>query len=159
VIAEYAANSGLSAPQKEYGYRNGQLLITASASATIHWLIADHLGTPRMVLDLSGSLSAVSRHDYMPFGEELYAGVGGRSSSNGYTNTDGARQKFTGYEADGETGLNFAQARYQSPMLGRFTSVDPLGRTPTLRILNHSTVTLMFKQSDERNRSQRHDDV
>jgi RHS repeat-associated protein len=37
------------------------------------------------------------------------------------------RQHFTGYEADGETGLNFAQARYQSPIQGRFTSVDPLG--------------------------------
>ena len=32
-----------------------------------------------------------------------------------------------GYEADGETGLNFAQARYQSSIQGRFTSVDPLG--------------------------------
>jgi len=36
------------------------------------------------------------------------------------------RQHFTGYEADGETGLNFAQARYHSPVQGRFTSVDPL---------------------------------
>jgi len=132
LIAEYAANSGLSAPQKEYGYRNGQLLITASGSANVHWLVTDQLGTPRMIVDLNGSLTGVSRHDYMPFGEELYAGVGGRSSSNGYTNTDGARQKFTGYEADSETGLNFAQARYQSPGLGRFTSVDPLGRSASI---------------------------
>ena len=33
---------------------------------------------------------------------------------------------LTGYEADAETGLNFAQARYQSSVQGRFTSADPL---------------------------------
>ena len=35
------------------------------------------------------------------------------------------RQKFTGYERDGETGLDFAQARYYSNTQARFTSVDP----------------------------------
>jgi len=40
--------------------------------------------------------------------------------------SDSVRQKFTGYENDAETGLNFAQARYQSPAQGRFTSADPL---------------------------------
>jgi RHS repeat-associated protein len=42
------------------------------------------------------------------------------------------RQHFTGYEADGETGLNYAQARYQSPAQGRFTSVDPLGASASI---------------------------
>jgi RHS repeat-associated protein len=36
------------------------------------------------------------------------------------------RQKFTGYERDSETGLDFAQARYHASIQGRFTSVDPL---------------------------------
>jgi RHS repeat-associated protein len=94
-----------------------------STSASVHWLVTDQLGTPRMILDQSGSLSGVSRHDYLPFGEELT--LNGRNSSNGYGG-DSTRQKFTGYEADGETGLNFAQARYQSTVQGRFTSVDPL---------------------------------
>lgn len=76
-----------------------------------------------MVLDQSGNLAGVSRHDYLPFGEELF--TSNRDGSNGYT-VDGTRQKFTGYEADDETGLNFAQARYQSNVQGRFTSVDPL---------------------------------
>jgi hypothetical protein len=40
----------------------------------IHWLVTDQLGTPRMVFDLSGSLANVSRHDYLPFGEELLVG-------------------------------------------------------------------------------------
>jgi len=73
----------------------------------------------------------VSRHDYPPFGEELYAGTGTRSAAWGYTG-DSTRQHFTGYEADAETGLNFAQARYQSPVQGRFTSVDPLGMSASV---------------------------
>jgi len=36
------------------------------------------------------------------------------------------RKKFTGYERDSETGLDFAEARYNSSTLGRFTSPDPL---------------------------------
>jgi len=75
-----------------------------------------------MIFDSSGSLANVSRHDYLPFGEELYAG--GRTSNNGYTNSDGSRQKFTGYESDSESQLNFAQARYQSAVQGRFSGVD-----------------------------------
>ncbi len=61
----------------------------------------------------------------LPFGEEVGAGVGGRTETQGYV-ADNVRQKFTGYERDGETGLDFAQARYYSNVQGRFTSVDPL---------------------------------
>src|SRR6266852_8929513 len=32
LLAEYAANTAAASPQKEYGYRNGQLLITADAA-------------------------------------------------------------------------------------------------------------------------------
>src|SRR6185295_13632407 len=79
----------------------------------------------------SGSLASIKRHDYLPFGEELSAGMGGRTTGQGYTG-DSVRQHFTAYEADGETGLNFAEARYQSPTQGRFTSVDPLGHSATV---------------------------
>jgi RHS repeat-associated protein len=36
------------------------------------------------------------------------------------------RQKFTSYERDNETDLDFAQARYYNYSHGRFTSIDPL---------------------------------
>jgi YD repeat-containing protein len=88
LLAEYPANGAVASPQKEYGYRNGQLLITASSSQR-QWLIADHLGTPRMVTDQTGSLANMKRHDYLPFGEELFAGVGGRSAGHGYTGGEG----------------------------------------------------------------------
>jgi RHS repeat-associated protein len=35
--------------------------------------------------------------------------------------------KFTGYERDSETGLDYAFARYYNQRLGRFMSADPLG--------------------------------
>jgi RHS repeat-associated protein len=38
---------------------------------------------------------------------------------------DTVRQKFTSYERDKETDLDFAQARMYSKNLGRFTTVDP----------------------------------
>ena len=95
------------------------------------WLVSDHLGTPRMIVNKSGTLASVKRHDYLPFGEELPAGTGGRTWGQGYSG-DSVRQHFTGYEADGETGLNFAEARYQSNLQGRFTSVDPFGASASI---------------------------
>jgi RHS repeat-associated protein len=92
----------------------------------VNWFVMDQLGTPRMVVDQTGTLSGVSRHDYLPFGEELYAGFGGRTTTQGYIQSDGARQHFTGYERDDETGLDYAQARYYASAQGRFTGVDPV---------------------------------
>jgi RHS repeat-associated protein len=88
------------------------------------WLVSDHLGTPRMVVDKSGSLAGIKRHDYLPFGEELFAGTGGRATAQGYV-VDSTRQKFTQKERDIETGLDYFGARYLSSTQGRFVSVDP----------------------------------
>jgi RHS repeat-associated protein len=78
-----------------------------------------------MVAGRSGALAGVRRHDYLPFGEELLAGAGGRNTQQGYSQADGVRQKFTGYERDAETDLDYAKARYYSNSQGRFMSVDP----------------------------------
>jgi RHS repeat-associated protein len=91
----------------------------------VRWLVPDHLGTPRIVLDQTGSLAGVTRHDYLPFGEELFADTGGRTPSMGYQG-DGIRQQFTSKERDFETGLDYSLARYYSLTQGRFTSLDPL---------------------------------
>jgi RHS repeat-associated protein len=87
------------------------------------WLVADQLGTPRMVFDETGSLASVKRHDYLPFGEELSVGLSGRTVAQGYSG-DGVRQQFTSKERDNETGLDYFVARYYSSTQGRFTSPD-----------------------------------
>jgi RHS repeat-associated protein len=98
-----------------------------SAAAKVNWLVTDHLGTPRMVVDKTGSTAGISRHDYLPFGEEIFAGTGGRTTGQGYTANDGVRQQFTLKERDTETALDYFGARYHSSTQGRFVSADPSG--------------------------------
>jgi RHS repeat-associated protein len=93
-----------------------------SAACTTCYLSADHLGSTRMVTDAQGQV--VSRHDYLPFGEEIPAGNGGRTAQWGAT--DGVTQKFTGQERDLETDVEFLHARYFSAAQQRFLSPDPM---------------------------------
>jgi RHS repeat-associated protein len=95
-----------------------------SSAATVQWLVADHLGTPRMILDEWGNLAAMKRHDYLPFGEELFAPTGGRTAAQGYAGGDGIRQQFTSKERDVEIGLDYFGARCYSSIQGRFASAD-----------------------------------
>jgi RHS repeat-associated protein len=63
----------------------------------------------------------------MPFGEDIFVGVGGRTAGQKYSSTtDDIQQKFTGYQKDNETNLDFAEARMYENRYGRFTAVDPL---------------------------------
>jgi RHS repeat-associated protein len=71
----------------------------------------------------------VSYHDYVPFGAEILAGLGGRSGL--YGSADGVNKKFTGQYRDTETqssamasGLDYFGARYFSAAMGRWTSPD-----------------------------------
>jgi RHS repeat-associated protein len=90
-----------------------------------------------MVFDKTGSLANVKRHDYLPFGEELSAGQGVRTTTLGYGAADGVRQKFTSQERDNETGLDYMHARYFASAQGRFTSADSVaGSTSNPQSLN-----------------------
>lgn len=89
----------------------------------ISYLTNDALGSPRVITNSYGDLKA--RRDFYPFGEEIGAGVGSRNTNQRYSATaDDTRVKFATYQRDIETGLDFAQSRYFSPKLGRFTSPD-----------------------------------
>lgn len=96
--------------------------IVETANAQVAYLTADHLGSPRINTDANGAV--ISRHDYHPFGEEI-DGTGGRTTGLNYGD-DAVRKQFTGYERDGETGLDFAEARNYSSAKGRFNVSDPL---------------------------------
>ena len=99
---------------------------TSVSGNGVQWLVTDHLGTPRMIFDQSGDLAKMKRHDYLPFGEELFVGTGGRTTAMGYSGGDKVRQQFTSKERDVETGLDYFGARYYASTQGRFTSADPL---------------------------------
>ena len=100
----------------------------------VSYLTADHLGSPRIITDEAGTV--VSRHDYMAFGDEVtqkLGNIGGRTSGQGYGEDDDVRKQYTGYERDKESGLDYAQARYYNSNHGRFTSVDPLTASASIR--------------------------
>jgi RHS repeat-associated protein len=125
LIAERNESNG--ALIKEYFYKGGELLATTTTGTTYEYATADHLGSPQAWTDNSGNLVAGGRHDYLPFGEELFAGHGVRTSDQGYaTNTqaDGQRKQFGSKERDNETSLDYFGARYFSSVQGRFTSPD-----------------------------------
>jgi RHS repeat-associated protein len=98
---------------------------SSSTQFGVQWLVADQLGTPRMVFDDTGSLANVKRHDYLPFGEDLLAGA--RATTPAYGVADDVRQKFTQQERDNETGLDYFISRYYSSTQGRFTGADSVG--------------------------------
>jgi RHS repeat-associated protein len=117
-----------SAPTTYYVYDAfGQLSAEYSAAPVTTppcvtcYLSYDHLGSSRMVTNSSAQIIAL--HDYAPFGQEIPAGVDGRTTLWGAP--DNVNQKFTGQERDGETNLDFFQARYMSSGIGRFNSPDP----------------------------------
>jgi RHS repeat-associated protein len=88
------------------------------------YAFADHQGSPRVITNGSGSV--ISRHDYAPFGEELSA-IGMRTSGQGYTNGDNARQKYAGMESDDAGGLAHTLWRQYDNLSGRWTAPDPYG--------------------------------
>lgn len=101
-------------------------VVEPPTTAKTSYLTTDHLGSPRVITDGSGQV--ISRRDFMPFGEELGAGVGPRTEAQKYSiiGSDHIRKRFTGYEKDDETGLDFAEARMYQNKHGRFTAPDPL---------------------------------
>jgi RHS repeat-associated protein len=96
-------------------------VVQTGSSAKTVYTTNDHLGSPRINTDATGQV--ISRHDYHPFGEEISTAA--RTAALGYT-ADNIRQKFTLYERDNETDLDFAQARYYNSLHGRFNTVDPM---------------------------------
>jgi RHS repeat-associated protein len=107
---------------------SGQLIADYESSTPqtggTSYLTTDHLASTRVVTDSRQAVKV--RHDYCPFGEELGAGIGGRTQAMGYGQANSLRQKFTSKERDPESGLDYFEARYYSSAHGRFTSADPL---------------------------------
>jgi len=74
----------------------------------------------------SGSSTIISRHDYQPFGKEIGATIGLRTTTQKYSTTDRARQRFALTERDEASGLDHTWFRKYENSAGRWTSPDPL---------------------------------
>jgi RHS repeat-associated protein len=91
------------------------------------YLTTDHLGSTRVITSQTGGL--VSRHDFLPFGEELV--TTNRTAAQGYGVADNVMQRYTGRQRDLEGPvLDFFGARYFQGAQGRFISRDAKHFTP-----------------------------
>lgn len=114
LIAEYASGASPASPTVEYVYVKDQMAAKI-ASGAITYFYGDHLST-RTEANSSGSV--VRTYGHFPFGETWYE-----------TGT-ADKWKFTTYESDSESSLDYAQARYDAPALGRFMSLDTGAPSP-----------------------------
>ena len=101
----------------------------SSQTQQVSYLTQDHLGSPRIITDQTGKVT--TRKDYTAFGEETYSQQ--RTTALNYDDQSETRKGYTGYEKDDESGLEYAQARYYNSQHGRFTSVDPLTASATIK--------------------------
>ena len=101
--------------------------IATSGAATHRYYVQDYLGSVRAVFDLYGNLEQTNDYN-----------VTGIPSSRHLGNAD--LHKHTGKEFQGFNGLAWYDnnARYYDPILGRFTTQDPLAeKYPWLSPYNH----------------------
>lgn len=110
VIAEYVNGAAVNSPTREYMYSGSQLLATLEAG-TAKYHHADHLSV-RATTDAAGT--KIGEQAHYPFGEAWFSA------------STTAKQRFTTYERDTESGNDYAIFRYHVNRLGRFNRPDPL---------------------------------
>lgn len=98
----------------EYVFFAGRRVARIDSAANVYYYQADQIGSVRAVVNSSGTLCFDA--DYTPYGLEVH-----------HTNACAQNYKFTGYERDPETGLDYAMNRYYNYRIGRFMNPDPLG--------------------------------
>ncbi len=126
---------------RDYVYRPDRHVVAAATSEPAPYdqlhFFTDHLGS--RILTTGSDGKTVSHHFYFGFGEELAPEV-----------DDGDRLMFTGHERDRHStdsnlhDLDYMLARYYSPYIGRFLSVDPVdsGRPAAPQTWNRYTYAL-----------------
>ena len=90
-----------------------QVVRDGQGGEEVRYLLADHLGSTRVVLDGDGNV--VARFEYGPHGETTTAGTAAAE----------VRYRYTGHPYDEAQGVYETPARGYDPTLGRFLSVDP----------------------------------
>jgi RHS repeat-associated protein len=81
----------------------------------------NHLGSSALEIDGSAAAKVISYEEYHPFGTTAF------QAKNTAIKSAAKRYRFTGMERDEESGLEYHQARYYLPWLGRWLNADPIG--------------------------------
>lgn len=113
VYVNKLAHAGNSEEKIDYVHAAGMNIARANLGISLTYLHSDHLGSLQAATRTGDS--AAFRERYTPFGEAIV-----NTASN--DNLAG----FTGHIKDKATGLNYMQARYYDPVIGRFLSIDPV---------------------------------
>ena len=129
-IADYNG----STVQRENIYRAGALLAVQDASGGLSYVLTDVQGSTRALMNNSGSGTSTitSRRDYLPFGEEIGSGVGLRTTTQKYSQSDNVRSRFAMMERDDVSGLDHTLFRKYEARAGKWTSIDPKGDSMSL---------------------------
>jgi len=120
-----SSGSTTNAAYNEYVLFGRRRIASRNGSGGIFYYFADQLGSTRTITTGSGTGQTPGQlcydADFTPYGQEI--------SHTEWLQTTACppNYKFTSYERDTETGLDYAFARYYSSRLGRFLSTDPLG--------------------------------
>ncbi|MGC1991428.1 MAG: RHS repeat-associated core domain-containing protein, partial [Candidatus Acidiferrales bacterium] len=114
----------------EYIFFAGQRIARRDANNNVYYYYTDQVGSTTTIT--TGTGSPCYDATFTPYGEE-----------HNTLNTCPQNYKFTGYERDPETGLDYAFARFYNSRLGRFMSADPLnGDTGDPQSLNRYAYVL-----------------
>jgi RHS repeat-associated protein len=97
----------------EYVFFARERIARRDASNNVYFYYTDQLGSTTVITQNGAACYVAS---CTPYGEE-----------HATQNTCPQNYKFTGYERDAETGLDYSFARYYNSRLGRFMGVAPMG--------------------------------
>jgi RHS repeat-associated protein len=100
---------------------------TAVSTGGIRYVFSDLQGSARAIMNNvgSGSSTVIARHDFLPYGEEIWAGTGLRTSAQGFGAVDLNRFKYGSLVRDSVTELDHTKWRKYDSTAGRWTSPDP----------------------------------
>lgn len=99
--------------------KDGAVIPPAALQPLVRYQLSDHLGSASLELDDTGRM--ISYEEYHPYGTtSLY-------HTNDAIQAAWKRYRYIGLERDEESGLDYHNARYYLPWLGRWLNADPAG--------------------------------
>ena len=120
---ELTLTGGTLTSKRYYTLAGVTVAIRDSATAQVTYLLGDQLGSSSVAVN--ASTGAASTQRYLPYGATRGPGVS--------LPTD---RGWIGQVKDGATGMQYLNARYYDPTIGRFTSTDPMANLDSMATLD-----------------------